>query len=660
MEKFTPLRATSEPDLRLSLPEGLVDNEFLRQGPVAAHLLLTSGLAPRLLAAFPAGNSATGLWFLPGEVPLRWSRARQLRAVEGVDGRGRPLYGIAAEIGADSAALTVAGAVLSSARVLRDYQHDGRLPPGLHNGVQFSADAVRWARDRADGAPGYAIELQVLNGSVGTDALGRVTLAALPGQSLRLRLAALSGEPPLDPIPLHELLRDPQAGSERARHSLAFLSYRGKLLAGSWRFNTYFGRDTLMSLLLLMPALTPLAIEAGLGAVLDRLDAHGAVAHEEDIGECALLHGGAGDPVYDYKMVDDDFMLAPVAAAYLLDQPDGARRAPQWLAETDARGQSRGALLCRNLRLVRQLAAGFAHQPDITRLIRLKPDQITGDWRDSADGLGGGVISYNVNAILVPAALRAIARLQASGLLAPYTEPDNTAAALAQTWETEAPDYFTVQRDAAAARLAVGAHAAELGLPAGAALASMTDQALAFNALALDASGQPVPVLHSDFGFALMLQQPPAALIERELAAMMRPFPAGLMTGVGLLVANAAYAGAALRPQFGPDRYHGAVVWSWQQALLAAGLARQLTRTDLPAATRALLAQAQAALWAVILPTQAQGNSELWSWSWEDGAYRMEPFGPCAATADESNAAQLWSTVYLAVQPPGGAGTMPT
>ena len=149
-----------------------------------------------------------------------------------------------------------------------------------------------------------------------------------------------------------------------------------------------------------------------------------------------------------------------------------------------------------------------------------------------------------------------------------------------------------------------------------------------------------------------MLQQPPPGLIERELSAMMRPFPAGLMTGVGLLVANGAHCDDALRALFGPNRYHGAVVWSWQQGLLAAGLARQLARSDLPASTRALLAGAQATLWAAILPTQAQGNSELWSWTWDNGSYRVAPFGPGAATPDESNAVQLWSTVYLAVRPP--------
>jgi hypothetical protein len=659
MEQIHPLPAPTEPALRFSLPEGLVANEFLRQGPVAAHLLLTSGVAPRLLAAFPAGNSAAGLWFKPDAAPLHWSGAEDLQAVQSSDDQGRPLYGITTDIGADRAMLTVSGAVLSSARVLRDYQHDRRLPLGVHNRVHFTADSVRWSRDRLDGAAGYAIVLQVLNGSVDTDAHGRITLGAVPGQTLRLRLTALSGEAALLPLPPAQLLRDPEAGTLRVRQSLAFLSYRDKLLAGSWRFNTYFGRDTLMSLLLLMPALTPQAIEAGLASVLDRLDPHGAVAHEEDIGECALLHGSGGAaPVYDYKMVDDDFMLAPVAMAYLLEQAGGDGRAAQWLAEHGADGLPRGAALSRNFRLVRQLADAYARRPGIDTLIHLKPGQPTGDWRDSADGLGGGVISYSVNAILVPAALRAIAALNASGLLAPYLEDDAETAALARIWEEQAPGHFTVVRGAEAARDSVRSCAAELGVDAAPALASLGDQGLAFNAVALDSQGRPVPVLNSDLGFALLLQQPAPAWIERELAAVMRPFPAGLMTGVGLLVANGAYADAALRPLFGPDRYHGAVVWSWQQALLAAGLARQLARADLPASTVSLLAEAQDALWAVILPTQARSNSELWSWAWADGSYHMQPFGPGAATADESNAVQLWSTVYLAVRPPAGTSTM--
>ena len=94
------------------------------------------------------------------------------------------------------------------------------------------------------------------------------------------------------------------------------------------------------------------------------------------------------------------------------------------------------------------------------------------------------------------------------------------------------------------------------------------------------------------------------------------------------------------------------MVWSWQQALFAAGLERQLARRDLPGPVRARLTAAQAELWRVIGATRALQVSELWSWKYEDGRYQIVPFGAGRDDVDESNAAQLWSTVYLAVQPP--------
>jgi hypothetical protein len=83
--------------------------------------------------------------------------------------------------------------------------------------------------------------------------------------------------------------------------------------------------------------------------------------------------------------------------------------------------------------------------------------------------------------------------------------------------------------------------------------------------------------------------------------------------------------------------------------LLAAGLERQLRRTDLPAAVRTQLSQARAHLWTVIQRSRTLRTSELWSWSYADGHYRVEPFGRSTADADESNAAQLWSTVFLGI-----------
>jgi len=64
--------------------------------------------------------------------------------------------------------------------------------------------------------------------------------------------------------------------------------------------------------------------------------------------------------------------------------------------------------------------------------------------------------------------------------------------------------------------------------------------------------------------------------------------------------------------------------------------------------------------WAVIDQARALRTSELWSWSYAGGRYRAEPFGRPGADVDESNAAQLWSTVFLGLAPPPSAtGTSP-
>jgi len=56
-------------------------------------------------------------------------------------------------------------------------------------------------------------------------------------------------------------------------------------------------------------------------------------------------------------------------------------------------------------------------------------------------------------------------------------------------------------------------------------------------------------------------------------------------------------------------------------------------------------------VWGVIGRTQALRTSELWSWSYADGRYKAQPFGRPSADVDESNAAQLWSTVFLGLSP---------
>src|SRR5882672_2523263 len=643
--------------------EGLNLNSFLRDGPVAAHLLLRSGSDPRLLVAFPAGNSGVGLWFSHGSQPVTWTLLGRPQPLMVKDERGRALYGMTAEVSVTGTQdLFIKQAVLSSVRVLRDYQALGTFPPEIATQPTILNSTITWARDRLDGAAGYRLGIEITQGT-----LRAKHVAAASNGRIVLKISAASGEAPLTPLSDAELFDDRAAADPLARHALTFLSYREKFLAGSWRFNTYFGRDTLMSLRLLMRALNPQAVEAGLGAVLTRLSPQGEVAHEEDIGEFAILDhlraakSKSDAPVFDYKMIDGSFMLAPVAAEWLLDDERGRSQAARFLARTDSRTgeapRAFGADLVRNLRFVLQAAAKFADDPRAPNLIALKVGLPVGQWRDSNTGLAGGRFPYDVNAVFVPASLEAVGRFLGSGLLDPYLDATDheifaRADAMAKVWRAKAAPMFDVNVASAAARSDIARYAAAVNVPDAAALRSVGNSAVRFHALALGADARTIPVVHSDEGFELLFGRPSPAALRRAVSALMRPFPAGLLTDVGVVVANPVYSTAAIQDQLTRNAYHGTVVWSWQQAVLAAGLQRQLARSDLPPTLRELLQSAERQLWAAIRSAHTLRNSELWSWTFADGHFHLAPFGTNAADADESNAAQLWSTVYLAIPDP--------
>lgn len=654
--------ATPAPQSPLSFQvrEGRMFDYFLRAGPIAGNVVLRGGPDPRILIAFPAGDSGVGLWFAPQAGNGMWALVGRPKGIRTHDEKGRVLYGISLTAVVADPKLAIHRAVLSSVRVLRDYQSLGTIPPGIATSPVEKGQTLTWSRDRLDGAAGYRLTVEVVDGRL----RGRQIVAGHDGK-IGLRITGLTGEAPLVPLSGRDLLLHPSAGNVATRNTLTFLAYREKLLAGSWRFDTYFGRDTLLSVRLLMPVLSPTAIEVGLNSVLARLSPQGEVAHEEDIGEQAVLDHIRADgsrsaaPVYDYKMIDEDYLLAPVAADWLLEPGEHARSAAFLAGQVGGpldRHETRGAALLQNLRFVLHSAAAFARQPEVTHLIGLKPGMTVGDWRDGVGGLGGGRYPYDVEAVLVPAALDALARLQASGLLAPYTTAsDRTqladAAQMARVWRTKAPPLFDVIVSHAAAVHDIETYAASQGVAAKPALEALGPHDLYFHALSLMANGAPVPVMNSDEGFLLLFGKPSAQDLERIIPALMRPFPAGLMmTDVGMVVANPAYCLPRMQPVFSRHTYQGTVVWSWQQALFAAGLSRQLERKDLPAAARADLLRAQHVLWPTIEATRAMQNFELWSWSYEAGRYRLRPFGSSAADVDESDAAQLWSTVYLAVR----------
>lgn len=642
---FLTVAAHAAPELRFSITEGRIQNEFYRDGPIAAHLIAKSGEGARLVVAFPAGNSGVGLWFdeatewgvLPDIDPL---------SMELADGNIR--RGISAQLASSAHRLTIKRALLGNVRVLRDYGYANPIAANVEASPRIEGNKIIWERRRIDGGAGYYQALEVLNGRIAIDANGRVSLSS--EGPLKLRLAALTGDPPLRGIPQAALLRDASRADRQLRNALTFLSYDEKLLAGSWQYNTYFGRDTLMSLRLLMPVLKSRPIEAGLSSVLVRLSADGEVAHEEDIGEFALLaRAREGQelhdaPILDYKMVDDDFMLAPIVANYLLETPEGRSRAKAFLAKRNADGTAYGTLLVRNLGYVEKRARPFFDDPVYQNLIGLKDGLTVGQWRDSLQGLAGdGRYPYDINAALVPAALRAASQLHASGLLKPYAghRPADLAA-MASVWQDRAPRFFAISlpHEEAERRLARYARSLSWANP-------VTAGETTFNAIALDEACKPIPVMHSDEGFALLFTQPDEARLKTSLSAIMQPFPNGLLSPAGMVVANPAFAEPESYAIFGRSRYHGTVIWSWHQAMMLAGIDRQLQRGDLSVASRNLLLDARTKLRRAIAGTRAFRGTELWSWTFASGEMVPVPFGQGAGDETESNAAQLWSTAAL-------------
>ena len=642
--------------LQFEINEGRLANHFYRRGPVAAHVVIRSGNRPRVVVAFPAGNGGVALWLREGEAPVELRLDGPVRGVLRSDG----LRGVEAELEIAASRAVLDTAVLGSVRVIRDYMHTGEAPSEMRPDPR-GEEALVWSRQTLDGGHAYELSLEPLQGaSIGRDGEHAVLLAPAGSDRMRLRLRALSDDEPLTPIPMAELLAPGAVGDELTRQVLAFLAYDEKLLAGSWRFLTYFGRDTLISTELLMPVLGARTIEAALSSVLERLGAEGLVAHEEDIGEFAVYRRLRAEmysvdvrtPIHDYSMIDSHFLLAPVAAHYLLETEAGRERAEEFLARRTSGGERLAGALRRNLALVLRMAQPFAESGDRADLIALEEGRQTGNWRDSLEGLGNGRVPYGVNVVLVPAALAAAEALYRSDLL-DDDELADEAARLRRGWSAS-EQFFVVEIPRADAEARIRAYASELGIPHDEAIDSLPET-LALPALALDGDGRPIPVLHSDEGFALLFTEPSVNDLTGILMRMARPFPAGLLTPVGMVVANPAYVPEPeLRAIFGRGYYHGTVVWPWQQAMTYQGVRRQLAREDLSFGARSALGAAERLMWDAISSGREVRTTELWTWRYDEarGRYEIEPFGQGAGHQTESNAAQLWSTVSLALSAP--------
>jgi hypothetical protein len=686
----------------LVLEEGGQQHFLTWGGAGQAHLLVRAD--SRLVVAFPAENLGISLWFGP-QTRVRVAAPPVMQAVP----RGQRLE---VTLSSQNSTMEIRDAVLDSIRTIRDRQtlgpagaevvrRDRRAFAGRHPvpenwaSERIRVASGRWEADRVnlDGGVFRALLLLPPQVQVERREEGWSLRSAAP---FDLRLVAEVPAPPLNVTPPEELftaealtLEDPR--SRAAMRGLAFLAPREKFMAGSWRFLTYFGRDTLLSLMLLDPALTPEAYVRGVQSVLARLSPTGQVAHEEDLGPWAERRRVAGElfgvvlprsgqalppetirdlyrPIHDYKMVDDDFLLAPALARL-------GERSPQTLCELFADPESLRQVML-NFGHVLASAEPYGQEPSWRRTVALYPGESVGEWRDSNEGLGGGRHPMNVNAVLVPAALRAIVAVLDS-LPEPQRETcrkslpgaRERAARLAHVWEGARQDYrVRLEPAQIRARLSRFLDQGPLtpsertfyrslsveGVRLGAFLegAPALEGGLEFPALALDAEGRKLAIMNSDVSFELFLGEPSADRVGMALRLLELPYPVGLRTGVGPVVANAACSpDPGHWETLGRGAYHGAVIWSWQSAMLRAGLARLLPRfrQQDPA-----LAQRMETVLADLAASQERAGdlaaSELWTFEVESGSWQAIPFGTGTATSgDESNPVQLWSTVHPAL-----------
>ena len=377
------------------------------------------------------------------------------------------------------------------------------------------------------------------------------------------------------------LVRHPESDSDR-RHSgtapfalldrqvrsVELLSFQEKLMAGLPNFATYFGRDMMMSAMMMEPILLPSMQEHVIECVLRKLSPEGKASHEESLGgqairENAAVYNGliqqylrhaerneiaAADSSLsraravlaglqhvreDYHMVDETVQLPVLVGRYLGAQESGQAQKKAFLLGT-VNGSPRIALLMRNLLYVLEQAAPFASAADATSLVNFpRIDQqhwMSASWRDSGAGYANGRFAMDVNVIWVPKALEAIRSILAtlpklgiSGRIADSLAPWIVGTRLhrymsnaseldraIRTWQGAAK-FFEVLLAPAESHARLKAWLSWLPEQERAfwqntlAGSKPLNDSLRFLALSLDTAGRPIPVMNTDVATSFFL-----------------------------------------------------------------------------------------------------------------------------------------------------------
>jgi hypothetical protein len=169
-----------------------------------------------------------------------------------------------------------------------------------------------------------------------------------------------------------------------------------------------------------------------------------------------------------------------------------------------------------------------------------------------------------VNAALVPAALRSIAALSAAGFFPEHPDWNETASNYAQVWEDSTLEFFAVTVPVDEARSLVESYTEATGFGFPSHAENITSDVV-YHGLALDGNNdQPiVKVMNTDDCFRTFLlnttnQTQLTAFLDQTATNILQPYPVGLSTPVGAIVANPAYGGDPVyAANFSNNAYHG-------------------------------------------------------------------------------------------------------
>lgn len=360
---------------------------------------------------------------------------------------------------------------------------------------------------------------------------------------------------------------------------------------------------------------------------------------------------------------------------YFVQSPNGKSRASDFLGTTASLFPANSNLTYKqlaeiNARKIVNLAAPFAASggQSIDNLMHLKDGQVVGQWRDSTYGIGGGRIPFDVNTGLAPAALRSIASLSDAGILDFNATLVNS---YAQVWEDSTLKFFEVSIPSSNAQSLLKTYATNSGISGLDPQTGLIDGDVNFHAISLDGNNglSQVQVMNTDSCFRLFLlnttnQAQLTALLNSTANNIRQTFPAGLMTDVGMLIANPAYGDNPIyAANWTTSAYHGTVVWSWPLAMMGRGLELQLSRCDSTAVpdfcsdnvVYSNIKAAYNALWDSIEANSAHLSTEVWSWTYNADEKKFDYIDlgalppPPGSSPTESDIVQLWSLTFLAV-----------